>query len=386
MQHALIYAGITFIIALIFGILPIKRKLGQFTENLRFSTSFASGIIIASALLVVIPEGFELANHGDDEHSEEGDHNLAGSVALVLLEVENGDITPSSAIEEIESLLGGHDEEGHEEDHEEDHEEGHEDEHSESLASNITHVIEEVEASEINATQGIQEINELVTAHTHAEDHDEHDHEEGEHEESGLPILGLAVLLGFLVMLLLEASGAGHAVHEEHHRHKDDHGHDHIHHGRSGWTLVIGLSIHALADGLAIGASLAVGDAALSTAVIAAVLIHKAPAAFSLGVFSKHERGTDTDAVRDVLLFSMATPVAIIISSIALADIEHGTLGLIMLFSAGSFLYVATVDALPDLHNPENSKEIILPFVIGIVAILMILIVASQMGWMDHGH
>ena len=149
---------------------------------------------------------------------------------------------------------------------------------------------------------------------------------------------------------------------------------------------MIGLSIHALADGLAIGASLAVGDAALSTAVIAAVLIHKAPAAFSLGVFSKHERGTDTDAVRDVLLFSMATPVAIIISSIALADIEHGTLGLIMLFSAGSFLYVATVDALPDLHNPENSKEIILPFVIGIVAILMILIVASQMGWMDHGH
>ena len=327
---------------------------------------------------MVIPEGFELANHGDDEHSEEGDHDLAGSVALVLLEVENGDITPSSAIEEIESLLGGHDEE--------DHDEGHEDEDSESLASNITHVIEEVEASEINATQGIQEINELVTAHTHAEDHDEHDHEEGEHEESGLPILGLAVLLGFLVMLLLEATGAGHAVHEEHHSHKDDHGHDHIHHGRSGWTLLIGLSIHALADGLAIGASLAVGDAALSTAVIAAVLIHKAPAAFSLGVFSKHERGTDTDAVRDVLLFSMATPVAIIISSIALADIENGTLGLIILFSAGSFLYVATVDTLPDLHNPENNKEIILPFVIGVVAILMILIVASQMGWMDHGH
>lgn len=373
MQVTLLYAGITLIIALIFGILPIKKKLGQFTENLRFSTSFASGIIIASALLVVIPEGFELANHGDDEHSEEGDHDLAGSVALVLLEVENGDITPSSAIEEIESLLGGHDEE--------DHDEGHEDKDSESLASNITHVIQEVEASEINATQGIQEINELVTSHTHAEGHDE-----GEHEESGLPILGLAVLLGFLVMLLLEASGAGHAVHEEHHTHKDDHGHDHIHHGRTGWTLVTGLSIHALADGLAIGASLTVGDAALSTAVIAAVLIHKAPAAYSLGVFSKHERRTDTDAVRDVLLFSMATPVAIIISSIALADIEDGMLGLIMLFSAGSFLYVATVDTLPDLHNPENSKEIILPFVIGIVATLMILVVASQMGWMDHGH
>ena len=135
-------------------------------------------------------------------------------------------------------------------------------------------------------TQGI-EINELVTAHTHAEDHDEHDHEEGEHEESGLPILGLAVLLGFLVMLLLEATGAGHGGNWQRRC-----GHDHIHHGRSGWTLLIGLSIHALADGLAIGASLAVGDTALSTAVIAAVLIHKAPAAFSLGVFSKQERGT----------------------------------------------------------------------------------------------
>ena len=373
MELALLYAGLTFIIAMIFGIIPIKRKLGQFTENLRFSTSFASGIIIASALLVVIPEGFELANHSDEEHSEEGDHNLAGSVALVLLEVENGDLTPSSAIEEIETLLGGHEEE--------DHEEGHEDEDSESLASNITHVIEEVEASEINATQGIQEISELVTSHTQAEDNDEDDH-----EESGLPILGFAILLGFLVMLLLEASGAGHAVHEEHHSHKDDHGHDHIHHGRSGWALLIGLSIHALADGLAIGASLAVGDAALSTAVIGAVLIHKAPAAFSLGVFSKHERGTESDAVRDVLLFSMATPVAIIISSIALAEIDNEILGLIMLFSAGSFLYVATVDTLPDLHNPENNKEIILPFVIGVAMILIILVAASQMGWMDHGH
>ena len=92
-----------------------------------------------------------------DEHATED--ALAGSTALIILEVNNGEITAEKGIEEIEELLGGHgdhEEEAHD-DHEE--EEGHDDHEEEGLSSEIEHVIEEVEAGEINALDGFSEIN-----------------------------------------------------------------------------------------------------------------------------------------------------------------------------------------------------------------------------------
>ena len=57
--------------------------------------------------------------------------------------------------------------------------------------------------------------------------------------------LGMAILGGFIFMLILEGLGVGHAVHEEHHGHEEGHGHEHIHHPTSGPLLPIGLSVHA---------------------------------------------------------------------------------------------------------------------------------------------
>ena len=62
------------------------------------------------------------------------------------------------------------------------------------------------------------------------------------------------------------------------------------------------------------------------------------------------------------------------------------TLGLVMLFSAGSFLYVATVDTLPDIHNPETGRATVVPMLMGIALVGVLLLLASQMGWLDHGH
>ena len=377
MQTALTMAAITLVIALAFGIMPIKGSPFNDQNRLKNITAIASGIIIASALLVVVPEGFELASenhddHGDESHSE--DAELAGAVALVILEMQHGEINASAAIEEIEELLGGHDS----------HDGGeHEEETGDSLSNSIEHVIEEFEAGEINASTGVEEIEELITSHTHSETHNDDEHEE---EEMAIAVFGLAILMGFLMMLLLEASGAGHAVHEEHHDHGDEHGHSHIYHHKIGWTLVLGLSLHAAVDGLAIGAAIASGETALTTAVVAAVLIHKAPAAFSLGVFSSHERGSEREAIRDVALFAVATPITLILSYLLLADIESTTLGLLMLFSAGSFLYVATVDTLPDIHNPVDGRATVIPMLIGVAIVGLLLIVATQMGWLDHGH
>ena len=197
-------------------------------------------------------------------------------------------------------------------------------------------------------------------------------------------VLGLAGLAGFSLLLVLEGWGIGHAVHEEHHDHP--HGHPHVHHGPTGWMLVTGLSIHAATDGLAIGSAAAGGGVVVTTTVFLAVLIHKAPAAFSLGVFSMHERQNRNESVRDVVIFALSTPVMIMIAFYALADLGRQTIGLALLFSAGTFLYVATVDTLPDIHNPETGREALRNVLIGVGILTLILVGADYMGLQEHAH
>ena len=380
------FAVATLIIGLACGLAPIFTKLKDDKNRSKQLTGIAAGIIIASAMLVVIPEGYELAmtdGHEEDEHEE--DDALAGSVALVILEVDHGDINATEGIEEIEDLIGGHEheEDGHEEEeHEEDGHDDHGHDSEASLSDSIAAVIEEVEDGEINATTGIEEIEELISSHGHEEG--AHGHEEESHDDhaSGL-LMGGAILAGFLLMFVLEGSGIGHAVHEEHHDHEDGHGHGHVHHAAAGGLLVFGLTLHAATDGVAIGAAAASGDFALTVTVLLAVLIHKGPAAFSLGVFSMHEREDRKDSIRDVVIFSVATPVMIIIAGLALAELETHMIGLAMLFSAGTFLYVATVDTLPDIHNPESGKKAMMHVLIGVVILVVLLFIANSL---DLGH
>ena len=197
--------------------------------------------------------------------------------------------------------------------------------------------------------------------------------------------LGAAILCGFLFMLILEGFGFGHDVHEEHHDHSDEHDHDHIHHV-TGSSLVFGLSIHALTDGLAIGAAISSQSAILTATLTGAVIAHKIPAAFSLGVFSLHERGNRKAAWKDLLLFSLATPVAILLSILFLGGLDDNILAMAVLFAAGTFLYVATVDVLPDVHSPETGKQALLQVIIGAGIMLLFLLALDASGIIAHSH
>ena len=270
-------AALTLILALLGGLPPILSKIKDNQETLRRITGIASGILLASALLVVIPEGFELAT---GEHEESGE----------------------------------------------------------------------------------------------------------EEEGVGNLLIGGAVLAGFLMMLILEGSGIGHAVHEEHHDHRDEHGHEHVHHRNSPWIIVLGLSLHSAADGLAIGSAAAGSTEAVTALVALAVLIHKVPAAFSLGVFSMHERENRNDSVRDIVMFSLATPVMILVSFYTLQGMDEHLIALVMLFAAGTFLYVATVDTLPDIHNPETGRAAVRNVLIGVVVMILVLYGAEAAGLIEYGH
>lgn len=138
------------------------------------------------------------------------------------------------------------------------------------------------------------------------------------------------------------------------------------------FATTIGLVIHAAADGIALGASSTATNSGLSLVIFFAIMIHKAPAAFGLtSVLVK--QGLSKRAARGhLVLFSLAAPTGAIVTWL-LANILGGGsanhspettkwwTGMLLLFSAGTFLYVAMhsmQDASNSHHPPTMNGQV----------------------------
>jgi zinc transporter ZupT len=75
-----------------------------------------------------------------------------------------------------------------------------------------------------------------------------------------------------------------------------------------------------------------------------------------------------------------------VISFFALHDFDEQMIALAMLFSGGTFLYVATVDTLPDIHNVVSGREAMVNVIIGVLVLVLILFGADAAGLIEHGH
>ncbi|KAI0820441.1 Zinc/iron permease [Trametes gibbosa] len=125
------------------------------------------------------------------------------------------------------------------------------------------------------------------------------------------------------------------------------------------YPLTLGLVVHALADGLALG-SAALSDAGqepatsgsiefsgLSVVVFIALVVHKAPTALALTTSLLSTSLSPSQCKKHLAIFSAATPVSTVLSYVLLsffrADSQGRWPGVALLFSGGTFLYVATV-------------------------------------------
>ena len=200
-------------------------------------------------------------------------------------------------------------------------------------------------------------------------------------------VAGLAVLAGFLFLLMLEGFGFGHDLHEEHHNHAAEHGHEHLNHPAGhAQNVVIGLSLHSIMDGLVLGAAYSQGELALSLQLALVILMHKFPAAFSLSAYSLHERNNRQQSAIDLLLFAATTPVAMMLSAYFFAQLNEAIIGLMLLFSAGSFIYVATVDVLPDIHIQAKSRETLWLALAGILLMVLLSVLIAVLLPGAHAH
>ncbi|XP_043237130.1 zinc transporter ZIP9-like [Amphibalanus amphitrite] len=185
-----------------------------------------------------------------------------------------------------------------------------------------------------------------------------HTHGEGGGAEELHSLVGLALVSGFILMLLVDQCT---------HRHSGDQTTDPEGRGPSrpgpNMTATVGLVVHAAADGVALGAAVASKRTDVELIVFVAIMLHKAPAAFGLVTFLLHEGLERARVRRHLLVFSVAAPLMALVTFFgigqgggeALADTS--ATGLCLLFSAGTFLYVSTVHVLPEVVSRGDRKH-----------------------------
>ncbi|KAJ1550224.1 hypothetical protein HK096_008081, partial [Nowakowskiella sp. JEL0078] len=246
--------------------------------------------------------------------------------------------------------------------------------------------------------KGFSSPNELRQELLHSRRSEEHQHSDSgsdssilknnDHKEKSFEphrFIGTALTLGFAFMFLIDTFGESHQDSAPQHIQLSDFRESTVSLTRPAdqkkMYATLGLIVHAAADGIAMGAASASDRASLELIVFAAIMLHKAPSAFGLSTFLLHERRTRRNIRSHLLVFSLAAPVAAIITYMVLKqavfteqDPEFGVTadsggsetqalqmqiwtGVLLLFSAGTFLYVATMHILPEIYSKGSTSR-----------------------------
>jgi zinc and cadmium transporter len=168
--------------------------------------------------------------------------------------------------------------------------------------------------------------------------------------------LGLAVLGGFLLIFTLERFVFVHACEE---RGCDIH--------QMGIPAFLGISLHSLLDGVALGAGLLIPE--LGPVVLLAVIIHKMPDGISISSILLSAGWNRRTVGLLSLLFSLTTPVGAIVAYLFLSAVAAESVAVAIGISAGTFLAIATADILPQVHRIEERNPMTLVFLLSGLAV-----------------
>jgi zinc transporter ZupT len=181
----------------------------------------------------------------------------------------------------------------------------------------------------------------------------------------GSPILVAGgVFAGFFALFLVEyfllhGGGEGH-LHFEHDPAKKPFG-----------TLALGaLVFHGALDGFVIPLAFSLGTAA-GTAVTLAIALHQIPdsfAAVSIALAAGYDR---RQATKFVLVSAADTPLGIVLG-LAFLGLGAGFLPFALAFAAGTFLFVAAVDLIPELQHRTRNPLVAVMILAGFLAVAVL--------------
>lgn len=172
------------------------------------------------------------------------------------------------------------------------------------------------------------------------------------------------VLLGFLIILLVERTLL--RSHKLNCENACSHRHEMV-----GITAFIGLSVHSLTAGFALGVGMT--EPELGLIIFIAIVAHKATAAFSLSTIFCLAEFSRKKTLTLILVFSLMTPLGALISLPFISSLKDISLAIPTGLTAGTFLYVATLDLLPEaFHSDRERISTFVWLVFGIIIMLLV--------------
>jgi zinc transporter 9 len=313
----LVLGVVMFVGSFLIGLLPLSLSLSS--RKQKFLSAYGIGLLIGTALIVIIPEGI---------HTYQMDHSTICS-------------------------------------------------HDDHLDNSLSH--EEFTPQQDFTTPDSS----LSDPPTHSSSHS--------HSDSSLSPIGLALGSGFIFMLLVDRFSSSdskskardsneQSENERLVRYKQpeeielesQNNHNSISASslsapqsfvESSSRALIGILVHSAVDGIALGAISLTDNSALELVVFLAIILHKAPAAFGLVSFLIAQGHPNRNIRFNLALFSAAAPIAAVVtfaffaSSGSSSPITRSTLGLLLLFSGGTFLFTIALHILPELNGLNDREE-----------------------------
>ena len=131
------------------------------------------------------------------------------------------------------------------------------------------------------------------------------------------------------------------------------------------YSVLAGLAVHALFDGVAIGSGFALSKL-LGLLIFLAILLHKAPEGFTMASVMLASGRSRSTALFSAIALAAATIVGVLVIELVPSLVRYG-----LPVSAGVALYVAATDLVPEV-NREPGIKMALVFFAGVAGFLLL--------------
>ena len=181
------------------------------------------------------------------------------------------------------------------------------------------------------------------------------------------PTLGpVLIMIGYCAVHLLE-----HTINAHFHYGEETH-HDEFVSRRTGYSVLGGLTVHALFDGVAIGSGFAV-NSALGWLIFLAIFLHKAPEGFTMASVMLASGRSRVVAFSSAVALAAATLAGVLVIELAPRWMAYG-----LPISAGVALYVGASDLVPEV-NREPGVRMALVFFLGVAGFLLLRLLLPEL-------
>ncbi|MFX1285509.1 MAG: ZIP family metal transporter [Promethearchaeota archaeon] len=169
-----------------------------------------------------------------------------------------------------------------------------------------------------------------------------------------------ALFIGFFAFYLLENFIVIHSGSEIHYCLDEDG--DGIHHTpRIGVMAFSGLTFHSLIDGIIIGVGFELSTE-IGLLAAMAVILHEMPEGVtSFAIIN--EVMPDKSKILSIIV-AIATPIGALFSLLFIGNLSELLIGVLLALAAGTFIYVAASDLIPQTHEKNNLQNLI-AFIVG---------------------